>query len=282
MSSAEPPASSAADPVLEVRDLTVRLPRGMERPHAIEDVSFANAAGEVLCIVGESGSGKSVTANTIMGLLPSAMTVERGSIRFAGRELLTLPEREHRALRGSRAAIIFQDPLSALNPLMTVGAQIEEAMAAHRWGSAAERQARVLALLEEVGLPDPALTRHQYPFRLSGGQRQRVMIAMALALEPELLIADEPTTALDVTTQAQILQLIASIQARKNMAVMFITHDFGVVSEIADPAPKYSGGFFNHPLFGVGAPNPRPRRRDGEGPAGRTGPRRHGADRAYP
>ena len=219
---------------LSVRGLTVSLPKGMERAHAVEDISFDLARGQILCVVGESGSGKSVTANAIMGLLPKAIRIGAGEIHLDGANILGLPPEKLRDLRGRVVAMIFQDPLSALNPLMTVGAQIDEAMAAHGVGTPASRRERAMELLTEVGLPDPKLMYHQYPFRLSGGQRQRVMIAMALALEPAILIADEPTTALDVTTQAQILKLIRDIQRRKGMSVMFITHDFGVVAEIAD------------------------------------------------
>ena len=222
------------DVVLSVRNLTVALPPGMERTHAVQNVSFDLLAGEVLCIIGESGSGKSVTANTIMGLLPPSIKVTGGEIHFKDMDILAVLEDRIRPLRGRAVSIIFQDPLSALNPLMTVGDQINEVLEAHGQGTAQSRKAKVLDLLEEVGLPDPLLMRLQYPFRLSGGQRQRVMIAMALALDPDVLIADEPTTALDVTTQAQILDLIRRIQKRKNMSVMFITHDFGVVAEIAD------------------------------------------------
>ncbi|HVL72623.1 MAG TPA: ABC transporter ATP-binding protein [Beijerinckiaceae bacterium] len=225
---------ASPDVVLSVRDLTVSLPKGMERAHAVENVSFDLVRGQILCIIGESGSGKSVTANAIMGLLPRAIRVSSGAIHLDGTNLVGLPAEKLRDLRGRVVSMIFQDPLSALNPLMTVGAQIEEVMAAHGVGTPKSRRERALALLTEVGLPEPPLMYHQYPFRLSGGQRQRVMIAMALALEPAILIADEPTTALDVTTQAQILKLIRDIQRRKGMSVMFITHDFGVVAEIAD------------------------------------------------
>ncbi|MFD2238003.1 ABC transporter ATP-binding protein [Aureimonas populi] len=219
---------------LAVRDLTVTLPKGMDRPYAVERVSFDLVPGQILCIIGESGSGKSVTANAVMGLLPPALRVVSGTIRCAGTDLVNAPAPTLRSLRGRVVSMIFQDPLSALNPLMTVGDQITEVMMAHGEGNPARRRARALELLAEVGLPDPPLMYQQYPFRLSGGQRQRVMIAMALALEPGILIADEPTTALDVTTQAQILRLIRDIQKRKGMSVMFITHDFGVVAEIAD------------------------------------------------
>ncbi|WP_257623414.1 ABC transporter ATP-binding protein [Rhizobium sp. B21/90] len=228
------PLEAGGDVALSVRQLTVSLPKNMERAHAVSDISFDLRSGEILCIIGESGSGKSVTANAIMGLLSPAITVTHGSIWFKGRDLIQADEKTLRALRGRAVSIIFQDPLSALNPLMTIGDQIAEVMEAHKVGTPESRAAKVLGLLDEVGLPDPGLLQHQYPFRLSGGQRQRVMIAMALALDPEVLIADEPTTALDVTTQAQILELIRKIQRRKNMSVMFITHDFGVVAEIAD------------------------------------------------
>jgi len=220
--------------VLSVRNLTVRLPRNMERQNAVENISFDMRKGEMLCIVGESGSGKSVTANAIMGLLPSSVRIVQGSIRFKGHDLANAGEGLMRNLRGRSVSIIFQDPLSALNPLMTVGQQVEEALEAHKAGPSATRAKAVVDLPGEVGLPEPEVLRHQYPFQLSGGQRQRVMIAMALALGPDLLIADEPTTALDVTTQAQILALIRRLQREKNMSVMFITHDFGVVAEIAD------------------------------------------------
>ena len=219
---------------LSVRNLTVSLPAGMERPHAVKDISFDLLNGQILCIIGESGSGKSVTANAIMGLLPKEIKIDDGSIRLGEEEIIGADPERLRDLRGRAAAMIFQDPLSALNPLMTVGDQITEALMVHGVGTEESRKERALELLTEVGLPEPQLMYLQYPFRLSGGQRQRVMIAMALALEPAVLIADEPTTALDVTTQAQILALIRDIQRRKGMSVMFITHDFGVVAEIAD------------------------------------------------
>ena len=227
-------AITSQDVVLSVRELSVSLPGGMERAHAVENVSFDLKRGQILCIIGESGSGKSVTANAVMGLLPKVMRVSSGAIHLDGINIVGIAPDKLRNLRGRVVSMIFQDPLSALNPLMTVGEQIEEVMIAHGVGTSKTRRSRAMDLLIEVGLPDPKLMYHQYPFRLSGGQRQRVMIAMALALEPAILIADEPTTALDVTTQAQILQLIRDIQRRKGMSVMFITHDFGVVAEIAD------------------------------------------------
>ena len=218
--------------LLTVEGLSVALPPGGDRPFAVEDITLSVDAGEIVCVVGESGSGKSITANAVMGLLPKGLPVRAGRIAFEGQELLSLGTEAMRRLRGDRLAMIFQEPMTALNPVMRVGEQIAEAMRVHGHGGDAAR--RVPELLAAVNLPDPAATARSYPFRLSGGQRQRVMIAMALALEPSLLIADEPTTALDVTTQMQILRLIREIQSRRGMGVMFITHDFGVVAEIAD------------------------------------------------
>ncbi|WP_455811349.1 ABC transporter ATP-binding protein [Pseudomonas graminis] len=226
--------TTTSPPLLSVRHLTVSLPKGMDRAFAVEDISFDLLAGEMLCIIGESGSGKSVTAHAAMGLLPAALTITQGEMRLQDVDMLTASPAVLRSVQGKTISIVFQDPLSALNPIMTIGKQIAEVMEAHQVGSAHSRQEKVLSLLAEVGLPEPHSVQHQYPFNLSGGQRQRVMIAMALALDPDVLIADEPTTALDVTTQAQILQLIRTLQTRKQMSVMFITHDFGVVQEIAD------------------------------------------------
>jgi peptide/nickel transport system ATP-binding protein len=220
-------------PVLSIRGLTLALPKGADRNYAVEDVSYDVARGEIMCVVGESGSGKSMAANAVMGLLPKGVRPTAGEVIFDGQDLLKLNEKQHRQLRGLRIGMIFQEPMTALNPLMRVGAQIAEVFEAHGKYHGRERQAKALALLEEVGIPQPDRAIRAYPFQLSGGQRQRVMIAMALALEPELLIADEPTTALDVTTQAQILELIRDLQQRRGMAVMLITHDFGVVAEVA-------------------------------------------------
>jgi ABC-type glutathione transport system ATPase component len=220
-------------PLLRVENLAIPLPAGLDRAFAVEKISFDLQAGEILCIVGESGSGKSLTANAIMGLLPRYLQPSAGRILFRGRNLLDMSEAELEAERGRAMAMVFQEPLSALNPLMKVGDQVAEVLEVHGEKNPATRERRVLELFEYVGLPDPANLRDAYPFRLSGGQRQRVMIAMALALEPALLIADEPTTALDVTTQAQILDLIRKIQRAKGMGVMFVTHDFGVVADIA-------------------------------------------------
>jgi peptide/nickel transport system ATP-binding protein len=220
--------------ILEIEDLAIALPAGADRALAVENISFTLSKGEILCIVGESGSGKSMSANAVMGLLPEGVEPAGGHIRFHGREILHLTEDERIDIRGKSISMIFQEPLSALNPLMRVGAQICEVFEAHGLLTPAERMARAVELLEEVGLPEPDKTIRAYPFQLSGGQRQRVMIAMALALEPEILIADEPTTALDVTTQAQILALIEELRRKHDMAVIFITHDFGVVADIAD------------------------------------------------
>ncbi|WP_440995052.1 ABC transporter ATP-binding protein [Arhodomonas sp. SL1] len=221
--------------ILDVRELSVRLPPGAERELAVEAMSFTIAENELLCIVGESGSGKSMTAHALMGLLPKPhVHVSAGEAWLNGRDVFALSEAEQRAMRGRDAGMIFQEPMTALNPVMRVGEQIEEALRAHVEMGKQRRRERVIELLEAVGLPEPDNLRRSYPFRLSGGQRQRVMIAMALALEPRLLIADEPTTALDVTTQKQILELIQRMQRELGMGVMFITHDFGVVAEIAD------------------------------------------------
>ena len=219
--------------VLSIRELSIALPKGADRALAVEGVSYEVMRGEIMCVVGESGSGKSMAANAIMGLLPKGVNATQGEVLFEGQDLLTMTEKQHRTLRGLKIGMIFQEPMTALNPLMRVGAQIAEVFEAHDQLTPKERQARALELLIEVGIPQPEKAIRAYPFELSGGQRQRVMIAMALALEPTLLIADEPTTALDVTTQAQILALIRDLQQRRGMAVMFITHDFGVVAEIA-------------------------------------------------
>ena len=221
-------------PTVSVQHLALRLPRGADRDYALADLSFDLPAGEILCIVGELGSGKSLCAQTLMGLLPRAISVERGAALFDGIDLISVDAATLRTLRGRRVGMIFQEPMTALNPSMRIEDQIMEVFEAHDLLSPAERRARALDLAREVQLPDPERAIKAYPHQLSGGQRQRAMIAMALALEPALLIADEPTTALDVTTQAQILKLMREIQQRRNMAVIFITHDFGVVSDIAD------------------------------------------------
>jgi peptide/nickel transport system ATP-binding protein len=220
--------------ILTLERLSVRLPAGADRPHALSDVSLSIHANEILCVVGESGSGKSIMANAIMQLLPREVTINGGRVMFEGRDLATASAAEMRNVRGAGIAMIFQEPMTALNPLRTIGDQIGEMFSIHTDLSRAAIRARMLALLEDVRIPDPEAAARAYPHELSGGQRQRAMIAMALALDPRVLIADEPTTALDVTTQAQILALIRDLQRRKKTAVLFITHDFGVVAEIAD------------------------------------------------
>jgi len=221
-------------PVLDVQGLTIRLPGGADRLNAVENVSFAVAPGEIVCVVGESGSGKSVTAHSIMGLLPAGqLTVTAGRALLEGDDLISKTSAEMRKIRGDRISMIFQEPMTALNPVMKVGDQIAEVLDIHTKLSERERRARVLSVMQAVHLPEPERLIDVYPHQLSGGQRQRIMIAAALVLDPVLLIADEPTTALDVTTQAQILKLIKELRERRNTGVLFITHDFGVVAEIA-------------------------------------------------
>jgi peptide/nickel transport system ATP-binding protein len=228
------PDGAAPANVLEIADLAIRLPAGADRPHAVDGVDLTVAAGEILCLVGESGSGKSVIAQAVMGLLPPSLALARGAIRLAGEDLGAAAPARRRALRCTAMSMIFQEPMTALNPVMPCGRQIEEVLREHTRLDAAARRARVLEIMAQVRLPDPERLIDAYPHQLSGGQRQRIMIAMALILGPALLIADEPTTALDVTTQAQILALIRDLQRQKGTGVLFITHDFGVVAEIAD------------------------------------------------
>ena len=221
--------------LLKISNVDISLPEGSERLLAVENLCIDLAPGETLCIVGESGSGKSLTARALMGLLPAPhVRVSQGQINFCGEDLTKVSERRLREIRGSEISMIFQEPMTALNPVMTIGDQIDEIFRYHVSMSAAERRKRAIQLLDDVQLPDPAQIVNSYPHELSGGQRQRAMIAMALALEPKILIADEPTTALDVTTQAQILKLISDMQAVHQTGVLFITHDFGVVADIAD------------------------------------------------
>jgi peptide/nickel transport system ATP-binding protein len=210
--------TSVAEPVLSIRNLTIDLPRGGDRPHAVSNLSLEIHEKEILCIVGESGSGKSITSFAAMGLLPKVLKPSAGEILFEGRDVLKLSEAEHSGLRGNRMGMIFQEPMSALNPCYTVGDQVEEVFKAHTTLSKAERRERTMALLKEVRLPEPERLYHAYPHQLSGGQRQRIVIAIALAMEPRLLIADEPTTALDVTTQAQILDMFKASWRRSPTA----------------------------------------------------------------
>jgi peptide/nickel transport system ATP-binding protein len=226
-------AATGDAPILEVRGLTVGLPGGADRKTAVRSVSFTVGRGEVVCLVGESGSGKSVIAQAVMGLLPKALPVQAGAILLQGEDVTKASAARLRELRATRMSMIFQEPMTALNPVMTCGDQIDEVLAEHTTLSVAERRRKVLEIVKEVLLPDPERIVASYPHQLSGGQRQRIVIAMALVLDPVLLIADEPTTALDVTTQAQILKLVIELQARHGTGVLFITHDFGVVAEVA-------------------------------------------------
>ena len=226
-------APDPSGPVLEVRGLSISLPEGGDRTNAVSDVSFTVNRGEIVCLVGESGSGKSVIAQSIMGLLPQTLKVAGGAILLQGEDITHAPVSRLRELRATRMSMVFQEPMTALNPVMTCGEQIDEVLSEHTQLSPTERRAKILATIREVSLPEPERIYASYPHQLSGGQRQRIVIAMALILDPALIIADEPTTALDVTTQAQILQLIRDLQARHGTGVLFITHDFGVVAEIA-------------------------------------------------
>ncbi len=219
--------------ILEVRNLTIALPSDGDRSTAVRNVSFTVGHGEIVCLVGESGSGKSVIAQGVMGLLPKTLPVTAGQILLQGEDITHAPLSRLRELRATRMSMIFQEPMTALNPVMTCGDQIDEVLAQHSRLSPMERREKVLAIVREVLLPDPERMVASYPHQLSGGQRQRIMIAMALVLDPVLLIADEPTTALDVTTQAQILKLVLDLQHRHGAGVLFITHDFGVVAEVA-------------------------------------------------
>jgi len=222
------------EPVLSVRDLSIALPKDADRSYAVQNVSFDVRPGEVLCLVGESGSGKSVIAFSIMGLLAKALKIESGSIKLQGEDLVGASEERLRELRCTSMSMIFQEPMTALNPVMSCGDQIDEVLMEHTDHSQSKRRELVLKMIEQVHLPDPERMYRSYPHQLSGGQRQRIMIAMALILEPLLLIADEPTTALDVTTQAQILTLMEELQGEHQTGVLFITHDFGVVAELGD------------------------------------------------
>jgi len=217
-------------PVLCIENLTVSV----ADKTLLDNVSFAIGKAETFALVGESGSGKSLTSLAIMRLLPEALMVESGDVKLHGRSLFEIPEYEMQHIRGSRIAMIFQEPMSALNPVMTVGAQVEEVVRLHLKVSKAEAKSRVLSLFEEVAIPDPDIRYAWYPHQLSGGQKQRVMIAMALACEPDVLIADEPTTALDVTIQAQVLQLLKRIKKERGFSILFITHDLSVVAQMAD------------------------------------------------
>jgi oligopeptide/dipeptide ABC transporter ATP-binding protein len=222
------------NPVVDICDLKVRIKSPGREILAISGVDLSIGAGEIVALVGESGSGKTLTAFSILRLLPPALEIAGGSIRLAGEDVLGMDERQLRALRGQGASIVFQEPMTSLNPLMTVGRQVREMLLAHGRVSVQAADTRVRELLELVRIPDAARRMREYPHSLSGGLRQRVMSAMAIACEPKLLIADEPTTALDVTVQAQILALLADLRDRLGMALLLITPDLGVVAEIAD------------------------------------------------
>jgi oligopeptide transport system ATP-binding protein len=230
------------DVILRVDNLTVsfRTPNGLVR--AVRGISFDLKRNETLCIVGESGSGKSVTGRSIMGILAGNSIVDAGHIYYDGQDLLKFKEADFYKLRGSKIGMIFQDPLSSLNPIMRVGKQLTEALILKNKMSRDEAKKRAIELMHEVGIPEPEKRFNQYPFQFSGGMRQRIVIAIALSMEPEILICDEPTTALDVTIQAQILDLINKLKREKNLSVIFITHDLGVVANMADRvAVMYAG-----------------------------------------
>lgn len=240
--------------LLEVENLSVVLQTQRGPAYAVRDVSFTLERGETLGIVGESGSGKSITAMALMGLLPEGAQVE-GRIRFAGEELTTKTERQMNEIRGDRIGMVFQEPMTALNPVHTVGRQIAEPLRLHRGIDASQARSTVIELMERVGIPDARRRVDAYPHQFSGGQRQRITIAMALACGPQLLIADEPTTALDVTIQKQILQLIGELVAERDMALMLISHDLGVIAQNAQRMLVMYGGTVveegaTHAVFG--------------------------------
>jgi len=229
-------------PLLEINNLSVDFQTRAGPFRAVDGIDLSVDEGEVVAIVGESGSGKSVAVLALMGLLPWTAEVTADRLRFDGRDLLTLTGREHRAIRGKDVAMIFQEPMTSLNPCFTVGFQIAESLSAHVAGTRASHRRRAIELLEMVGIPSPESRLNAFPHQLSGGMSQRVMIAMAIACNPRLLIADEPTTALDVTIQAQILDLLLELQREHGMALLLITHDMGVVAETAQRvAVQYAG-----------------------------------------
>jgi peptide/nickel transport system ATP-binding protein len=249
---------SADNPVLSVRDISVSLPHRLGRVQAVRQVSFDVARGETVCIVGESGCGKSMSAMATLNLLPRGAERSAGRLSFLGEDLLAASERRLRDIRGNRIGVVFQEPLTALNPSITVGEQLMEVFRRHRPDRRNEAAARAVDMLGQVGIPSPHERMHQYPHHLSGGLRQRVVIAMALMCDPAMLIADEPTTALDVTIQAQILRLLIDLKSRFGLALLLITHDLAVASRVADRIVVMYGGqvvetastsdFFANPL----------------------------------
>jgi oligopeptide/dipeptide ABC transporter ATP-binding protein len=235
---------SAGEPLLAVEDLHVEFWTQRGTVYAVNGISFEIAAGETLGIVGESGCGKSVTSLALLGILARAGRVTKGRALFEGRDLLALKEAELRAIRGKEIAMIFQDPMTSLNPVLTVGRQLREALETHFALDKEQALRRAAELLDQVGIPSPDLRLRDYPHQFSGGMRQRAMIAMALACEPKLLIADEPTTALDVTIQAQILELLKSLVAERDTALIMITHDLGVVAGMCERVNVMYAGLF--------------------------------------
>jgi peptide/nickel transport system ATP-binding protein len=220
--------------LLEIKGLTTQFPTDGGPLKAVDDVSFSLSRGEVLCLVGESGCGKSMTALSILGLVPPPGAVMGGQILFRGNDLRTLEPEEMRLIRGDRISMVFQEPMSALNPVFTVGEQVAEVLRVHRPVTKEQAMERTVQLLAEVGIPDPDRRSGEYPHQMSGGMQQRALIAMAVACEPDLLIADEPTTALDVTVQAQILRLMERLIRERDRSLLLITHDLGIVAEVAD------------------------------------------------
>lgn len=228
--------------LLEIENLNIKIDTLRGTLHAIDNVSLHVEKGETLGVVGESGSGKSLTSLSVIGLLPTVANVTADKLQFNGHDLLTMPERQKRKLRGSKISMIFQDPMTSLNPSFTVGYQLNEVMAIHQGGSRKERRKKSIELLDRVGIPHPEARLNVYPHQLSGGMCQRVMIATAIACQPDLLIADEPTTALDVTIQKQILDLLRDLQKERGMAMILITHDIGVVAQMSNRiAVMYAG-----------------------------------------
>lgn len=230
-------------PLLRVEDLTVSFRSGSGWKPVIEGVSFEIERGEIMGLVGESGSGKSITSLAIMGLLPKGLArIDSGRVLFGDRDLTSLPDRELRKLRGARLGMVFQEPLTSLNPVFTIGQQITAALRQHTGMGRAEARTRAADLLERVGIPEPGRRLSAYPFQLSGGMRQRALIALAISCSPELLIADEPTTALDVTIQAQILDLLRDLRRDMGLSILFITHDLAVIAELCDTVAVFYAG----------------------------------------